>query len=85
MLAAAGASLIVRPGYAGPRPNNLLHLPVPPADGEVMLSEQDRAEFAERGIVWLRGAFGPMRRPGCAAGCGPGQHGWVPPIGATVP
>jgi len=36
----------------------LLRLPVPPADGEVMLSEQDRAEFAERGIVWLRGAFG---------------------------
>src|SRR5260370_26596866 len=24
-----------------------------------MLSEQDRAEFAERGIVWLRGAFSP--------------------------
>jgi hypothetical protein len=23
-----------------------------------MLSEQDRAGFAERGIVWLRGAFG---------------------------
>ena len=22
-----------------------------------MLSEQDRAEFAERGVVWLRGAF----------------------------
>jgi hypothetical protein len=24
-----------------------------------MLSEQDRVEFAERGIVWLRGAFSP--------------------------
>jgi hypothetical protein len=23
-----------------------------------MLSEQDRAEFAERGIIWLRAAFG---------------------------
>jgi hypothetical protein len=23
-----------------------------------VLSEQDRAEFAERGVVWLRGAFG---------------------------
>ncbi len=22
-----------------------------------MLSEQDRADFAERGIIWLRGAF----------------------------
>src|SRR5260370_42331623 len=36
-----------------------------------MLSEQDRAEFAERGIVWLRGAFSPdeaarMRRRGWA-------------------
>src|SRR5260370_5270696 len=36
----------------------LLRLAVPPADGEVMLSEQDRDEFAERGVVWLRGAFG---------------------------
>jgi hypothetical protein len=36
----------------------LWRLPVPPADGEGMLSEQDRAEFAERGVVWPRGAFG---------------------------
>jgi len=35
-----------------------LRLPVPLTDGWGMLSEQDRAEFAERGVVWLRGAFG---------------------------
>src|SRR5260370_42666484 len=46
-------------GGGGIGSENLLRLPVGPADGEVMLSEQDRAEFAERGIIWLRGAFSP--------------------------
>src|SRR5260370_25979878 len=45
-------------GVGGTATENLLRLPVAPVDGEVMLSEQDRAEFAERGVVWLRGAFG---------------------------
>jgi hypothetical protein len=30
-----------------------------------MLSEQERAEFAERGFVWLRGAHGPFGKILC--------------------
>ena len=37
---------------------NPLRLPVPTADGGGMLSGRDRAEFAERGVVWLRSAVG---------------------------
>jgi hypothetical protein len=47
---------------------NRLRASMPSADGGGMLTEQQRAEFGERGIVWLRGAFG--RRPARPSGGG---------------